>query len=118
MSKAFSKSKRLLVADKCNWHCAYCGEKLSKETMVIDHIVAKSNGGSNHIDNLFPSCRKCNSSKGVKTLEQFRMYLSFKKAIKQPDFNQYQIEFLEKSGVFKTLNIINDHTFFFENLEG
>lgn len=114
MSKTFSKSKRLLVAEKFNWHCAYCGEKLSKETMVIDHVVAKSNGGSNHIDNLFPSCRKCNSSKGVKTLEQFRLFLSFKKAIPTPEFSQCQIEFLKRRGVLNILGNFKEIRFFFE----
>lgn len=117
MGKGISRQKRIMVANKYHWHCAYCGVKLSTDTLVIDHIIPRASGGNNDVNNLFPSCHKCNSSKGTKTVEQFRLYLSFKKVIKQPDFNQSQIEFLEKKGVLKNLNIINNHIFFFERPE-
>lgn len=113
----FSKSKRLTVANKFDWHCAYCGVELSEETLVIDHVTPKSSGGTNNIQNLLPACRSCNSIKGTKTVEQFRLYISFKKVVNQPVFNQSQIEFLEKSGAFKALNITNNHRFFFEEME-
>lgn len=32
--------------------------------LTIDHIVPKSLGGSNHIDNLQPMCSACNTAKG------------------------------------------------------
>lgn len=41
--------------------CTYCGRtdvQLSK-----DHVVPVSTGGSDHIDNIVPACRSCNSSK-------------------------------------------------------
>lgn len=53
------------------WHrkCAYCGA--TDRRLEIEHIVAKSKGGSNRVSNLTLSCTKCNSSKGNKTIEQF-----------------------------------------------
>lgn len=110
----FSKLKRQAVAEKCNWHCAYCGMKLSQETFVIDHVVAKSDNGTNNIDNLLPACRSCNSTKGVKTLEQFRLFTSFRKAIPSPEFNQTQIEFLQRKGVLNELGNFKEVKFFFE----
>jgi len=44
--------------------CAHCGQSHPK--MEIDHIVALSRGGSNHLSNLQLLCRPCNRSKWAK----------------------------------------------------
>lgn len=65
------------------YHCAYCGRKLKKETLVVDHLIpvqkAKTSrywqkylrkhceGNVNHPNNLVGACRKCNAKKGAKT---------------------------------------------------
>ena len=41
--------------------CQLCG---ATERIEIDHILALSKGGTNHIDNLQPLCKPCNSGKG------------------------------------------------------
>lgn len=53
------------------WHrkCAYCGA--SDTRLEIEHIIAKSKGGSNRVSNLTLSCTKCNQKKGNKPIEQF-----------------------------------------------
>ncbi len=53
------------------WHrkCAYCNA--TDTPLEIEHIIAKSKGGSNRVSNLTLSCTKCNSSKGNKPVEQF-----------------------------------------------
>lgn len=71
MSKKTSAQKKIKVAEKCNWRCAYCGCELDLETMCIDHFLPKAKGGSNHLENLMPSCRSCNSTKGTSDLETF-----------------------------------------------
>lgn len=49
--------------------CAYCGaENIPFE---IEHILAKSKGGSNRVSNLCLSCHSCNQSKGNKPVEEF-----------------------------------------------
>lgn len=42
-------------------NCAHCGNVHAK--MEVDHIVALSKGGTNHISNLQLLCRPCNRSK-------------------------------------------------------
>lgn len=49
--------------------CLYCG---ATDNLAVDHIVPLHLGGSNHPQNLAPACGPCNSSKGGKTLIQWR----------------------------------------------
>ena len=49
--------------------CAYCGiENISFE---IEHILARSKGGSHRVSNLCLSCHSCNQIKGNKPIEEF-----------------------------------------------
>lgn len=66
------KTKRIIISDdirdivyaRGNGRCFYCGKKLKKEEMSIEHIIPLQEHGSNDIKNLFCSCRKCNQEKG------------------------------------------------------
>lgn len=49
--------------------CAYCGAQ--NVPLEIEHIIPKSRGGTNRIDNLTIACRSCNQKKGNKTAEEF-----------------------------------------------
>ena len=40
--------------------CAYCG---SREKLTVDHIKARSLGGTNHLSNLQTLCDSCNAAK-------------------------------------------------------
>ena len=40
--------------------CFYCTAPLSKETATVDHVVPKSLGGGNNVNNLVVSCKSCN----------------------------------------------------------
>ena len=68
--KSQKQDKRELLFEICGGCCPNCGRPLqnkrSKERdsyMTIDHVVAKSNGGTNHLYNLAPLCRRCNMKK-------------------------------------------------------
>ena len=62
----FSKRKfdkmKLVVRD--GKKCAYCGDDTS--ALEIEHIIPRSRGGVDKIQNLALSCRKCNMAKGNK----------------------------------------------------
>jgi hypothetical protein len=40
--------------------CAYCGTKIVDGQGTLDHLLAASRGGRNHISNRVFSCRQCN----------------------------------------------------------
>ena len=55
--------------------CAGCQKKKDIEDMDLDHIVAKSRGGQDEWRNFQLLCRQCNTSKGGKTMTDWRSYL-------------------------------------------
>lgn len=75
MSKSFSPSKVFQVFSKTDNKCWYCGKELGQAGSVIEHATPVSRGGTNHIDNLLPSCSSCNSKKRSRNVEEFREYL-------------------------------------------
>ncbi len=42
--------------------CSYCA---GTESLAVDHLLARSRGGSESGDNIVWACRRCNSSKGA-----------------------------------------------------
>jgi len=71
--KYISGKKRIYILNKFNNKCAYCGKDLEIATLLTDHI---DNYGTNEIDNLNPCCKRCNTVKGKKSLEEFRITFS------------------------------------------
>lgn len=59
-------------------NCAGCGTHFEKTNLEIDHIIAKSKGGTDHIDNLQLLCGSCNRFKGDRGMEYLRMKLQIK----------------------------------------
>ncbi len=72
---------REYLLEKFNRKCMYCGKE--NIPLEIEHIVPKSRGGSNRIDNLGTACHKCNQTKGNKTAEEFG-YPNIQKQVKKP----------------------------------
>jgi 5-methylcytosine-specific restriction endonuclease McrA len=81
-------SRRSIFA-RDNYTCQYCGQRF--RDLTLDHIVPRRLGGGTTWENLVCCCRKCNSKKADKTLEQVGMVLSKKtaqtpvRAVYQPD---------------------------------
>ena len=79
-----NKKKRQLVYEKFGGRCAYCGREIAYKDMQVDHKVPLYRGygtlvgverGTDDMENLMPSCRRCNFRKGTLTIEQFRREL-------------------------------------------
>jgi 5-methylcytosine-specific restriction endonuclease McrA len=60
--------KEYLLA-KWGRKCAYCG--IENVPFEIEHIQARSKGGSNRVSNLCLSCHSCNQAKGNKSVVEF-----------------------------------------------
>lgn len=58
-----------IIYTRDDYKCVYCG---STEDLTLDHIIPLSRGGNNDASNLATACRSCNSSKGAKTLQEWR----------------------------------------------
>ena len=52
-----------------NGSCGGCGDHMRQRNLTIDHIVPRSKGGSDDIENLQLLCQACNSMKGNRTQE-------------------------------------------------
>ena len=50
-------------------HCNGCGEHFQTQHLEIDHIIARTVGGTDHIDNLQLLCSHCNRVKGERGQE-------------------------------------------------
>ena len=60
-----------------DFRCAYSGERLTKKTRSIDHIVPLNSGGDNMIWNMVPMTRSLNSSKSTKDMLEWYKGQSF-----------------------------------------
>jgi len=63
---------RNAVIAKRGRHCMYCGRgPLYKRALHVDHILARSVGGTDDLCNLAVTCKACNMRKGAKDASQY-----------------------------------------------
>lgn len=60
-------------------YCPICGHRVAYKNFTIDHIIAKSLGGEDNINNFIGMCEKCNKEKGSKTVLEFLCTKELKK---------------------------------------
>ncbi len=56
-------------------YCLGCAEHFLLRNLTVDHVIAKSKGGTDHIDNLQLLCGHCNSVKGDRGMEYLQKHL-------------------------------------------
>lgn len=80
----YSDERLWRIFQKTNGYCDYCGKKLAwsnygnpngRAGWEVDHSVPISKGGTDHLNNLIPSCIPCNRDKGNLTGRQYRAIL-------------------------------------------
>lgn len=89
--RRLTPAERMVIYNKCNGHCAYCGCELEFKAMQADHVEAFINGGSDTIDNMLPACRSCNHYKSSMDIETFRKCLERMPAVLERDCVTYKI---------------------------
>lgn len=73
VSKKFIKNKQGVKFSRSNlmlrdrFTCQYCGIRLSRDDLTIDHVIPRVKGGKTRWDNVVCSCYVCNSIKGHKS---------------------------------------------------
>ncbi len=55
--------------------CQYCGKKLARSELNLDHVLPRSQGGKTSWENVVCSCVPCNLKKGGRTPDQASMKL-------------------------------------------
>ena len=82
MGYAFETLRK--IYNKTDGYCYHCGTKLNwanygyqngKGSWEVDHSKPVSKGGSDHLNNLVPSCVSCNRTKGDLSSRQYRQQL-------------------------------------------
>lgn len=62
MSSYDRRRRKKLLIRRDGQHCRHCG---TRSNLTIDHVLPKSQGGTNDIRNLQLLCQDCNSAKGA-----------------------------------------------------
>lgn len=65
-------SLRFEAFKRDRFQCGYCGRTPPDVLLEVDHVVPKSAGGEDVLENLLTACWDCNRGKGAKQLEEGR----------------------------------------------
>ena len=55
--------------------CQYCGRRMARSDITVDHVIPRSRGGIDSWENLVLACMECNVRKGNRTPDEARMPL-------------------------------------------
>ncbi len=61
---------RFEVFKKDQFTCRYCGKRPGETVLEVDHIIPRSKGGTDAIENLVTSCFECNRGKSNRMLHE------------------------------------------------
>jgi len=55
--------------------CHYCGQKVGRKNLTMDHVVPLSRGGRSRKGNIVPACKSCNNKKRYLLPVEWEEYL-------------------------------------------
>jgi 5-methylcytosine-specific restriction endonuclease McrA len=79
LPKGRVRFSRLNIYARDSDTCQYCGKKLARSELNLDHVLPRSQGGKTSWENVVCSCVPCNLKKGGRTPDQASM-----KILKKP----------------------------------
>lgn len=80
LPKRSVRFSRLNIMLRDTHTCQYCGQRLKRTELNIDHVVPRSRGGVTIWENVVTSCHECNRRKGGRMPEDVGMKLIRKPA--------------------------------------
>ena len=63
--------KKAYLLERENYACIYCGIHASKAKMEIEHVIPRSRGGTDSLNNLVLACNACNQAKGSQDIQTY-----------------------------------------------
>jgi len=63
--------------------CYYCGKRVPKEELTMDHKIPLALGGSSTRENIVPACRECNAKKKSLPPWEWEEYLKRLKSLQE-----------------------------------
>ena len=72
---SMDNKKLIALIEGQGGRCYFCGKILPYEWATIDHLIPKSRGGSNELENLVAACHQCNHAKANRTLKEYRVFV-------------------------------------------
>lgn len=66
---SITPSMRFKVLHRDGFKCVYCGKSAPDVELEVDHVIASSRGGPDHVSNLTTACWTCNRGKAARGLE-------------------------------------------------
>lgn len=59
---------RFEVFKRDSFQCRYCGKRSPEAILEVDHVLPRSSGGTDEMENLVTACFECNRGKGARLL--------------------------------------------------
>lgn len=77
--------------------CSYCGKDITYNSVTMDHMYPRAQGGVSIPNNLYPVCTECNNRKGDLNLAQYKIWLD----LNEKERKEYRKEVAEENEIIR-----------------